>query len=465
MNSPVETLKQIINQVSYQLPISVGQEQSMFTKKTFLNILLILGILSAFVWSQQAEAKIIDFVGLATTNTDPVIGRPFNISIHTVDEVLPAVAYNPVDREYLVVWENLRPTVANDIYAQRISEQGQFLSWFAIAEGENPSVAYNPKNNSYLVTYTIYAGSDYDVYAQRVDYTGPFGNPIPVAFNLNENEANSAVAYNTHPLYDQFLVVWETITAPPAVQYKVEGMRVAGTEVSGGKQTIGGRIPVATDANYYFEPDVAYNLNMNEYLVVFTRQPGGGGEYDIYGRRVTRDGDPLPPTGPITIDGSPQSQYGPAVAAYRLNMTTPYLVVFSDFWNDTAGDVRGYLVDKEGNPNTLVNIATTPGLPELDPDIAQSESWDGYLVNWQQGSLGDYDIFGMRIRNDGYNYPAFDISSPSVIPGVCGRREPGIAAGDVSGLAVWVDPCGGAGGFDILGRMLGYQIYLPLAER
>jgi hypothetical protein len=418
---------------------------------------------TALCISQQVAAQVDRNSPIANANIGPVIGTPFTISWDSINEISPAVAYNSVDREYLVVWQNGR-AVNDDIYAQRISEQGNLLSWFSVAEGESPDVAYNPKNNTYLVVFQKWVGSDYDIYAQRVDFTGPLGSPFFVANNLNDTEHDPAVAYNTHPHHDEFLVVWENGISNPVTVDKIEGIRLAGTtgEGDGGYETIGGRIDITDINNYNRDPDVAYNLNMNEYLVVYTYEPGSGGPYDVYGRRVTWNGSPLTEE---VIDSSANNQFNPTVAAYRLNQDTPYLVVFTDFWNDTAGDVRGYLVDKDGKPNTLINIATVQGQREFNPAIAHNEAWEGYLVSWTQGPINDHDVLGMQVRNDGFYWPAFDISGTSGDLFACNRNDPDIAMGNASALAVWSDPCGSAGGIDILGRILGYQINLPLTLR
>jgi hypothetical protein len=93
----------------------------------------------------------------------------------------------------------------------------------------------------------------------------------------------------------------------------------------------GGRIPISMTSDSHQEPDVAYNLNMNEYFVVYNRPSTVGGDVNVYGRRITWDGAYL---SEIPIDTSGNDQFDPAVAAYRLNRTTPYLVVFSDQWNN-----------------------------------------------------------------------------------------------------------------------------------
>jgi hypothetical protein len=114
--------------------------------------IFILGLVVAIWFFRQATAEAFSRTKSVSTSLDPILGEPFTISTGTIHESASDVAYNSADGEYLVVWTNLK-AVSNDIYAQRISEQGEFLSWFYVADGENPKVAYNPKNNTYLVVF------------------------------------------------------------------------------------------------------------------------------------------------------------------------------------------------------------------------------------------------------------------------------------------------------------------------
>ncbi len=320
------------------------------------------------------------------------------------------------------------------------------------------------RTTHYLVVYQRYVSSDHDIYGQRVDFTGPLGPEFPIASYLNETEHHPAVAYNTHPNHDEFLIVWENIPPPPTIINKVQGQRVAGTAGGGdgGFQKIGGTLPIADNSDYNYEPDVAYNLNMNEYMVVYTRIAGGGGSYDVYGRRVTWNGVMLSEE---PIDSSGNDQYNPAVAAYRLNTATPYLVVFSDTWNDPATDVRGYLLNQQGQPVQLINIATASGQQEYNPAIAQNKSRGATSLPGTQGPVTDHDIFGIQVSDNGVTGSGFDVSGFAGSPMACDRQTSDVAVGDWAVLSVWADPCGDVGGLDIVGRMLGYWIYIPLSVR
>ncbi|MGB7095801.1 MAG: hypothetical protein WBD62_14255, partial [Anaerolineales bacterium] len=124
-----------------------------------------------------------------------------------------------------------------------------------------------------------------------------------------------------------------------------------------------------------------------------------------------------------------------------------------------------YMVNQQGQPVLLINIAQTPGQREFDPTISESETWGGYLVSWVRGLSGNTDIFGMQVSNTGFTNPEFDLSKYGNTPTVCDRGQPDIAIGMSTALGSWQDSCGSAGGVDIVGRMIGYRVYLPLVMR
>ena len=100
-----------------------------------------------------------------------LLGPEFQISLPTTpesDRHVPAIAYNWLHNEYLVVWHNVWPSGHRDIYARRVSDSGQLLSWFSISAGPNdraqPAVAYNAINDEYLVVWMYNANGDGSTY-------------------------------------------------------------------------------------------------------------------------------------------------------------------------------------------------------------------------------------------------------------------------------------------------------------
>ncbi|VAW52730.1 hypothetical protein MNBD_GAMMA06-802 [hydrothermal vent metagenome] len=142
----------------------------------------------------------------------------------------PAVSYNAMENEYLVVWAG-DDVVGNEreIYGQRINaatgaeigENDFRLSDMGPDNDSNfdandPDVSYNASNNEYLV---IWRGDDnlnsldneFEIFAQRINATtaAEIGDNdfrlSDIAFDVKSG-SNSAVSYNT--TNEEYLVVW-----------------------------------------------------------------------------------------------------------------------------------------------------------------------------------------------------------------------------------------------------------------
>lgn len=423
--------------------------------------LLRLGLLSviAFGLASTVRARV------------PLLDGPFGIAGGAGDTTNPAVAYNWQDRQFLVAYD-----LGNGWFSLALLTMQGTSAWdppvVNMSQGEHPALAYNSASNHYLLVWQEHDAASSIHRIRGIHLSSDGLTPLGSAFDIGASSlelSRPAVAFNTHPNHETYLVVWQQMQVSlPWGWQEVWAQRVAGVNggAPGGGNLIGGNFAVAynsvTPLWSYSEPDVAYNLNMNEYLVVYTREPIGGGQTDVYSRRVTRDGDLLSEQ---AVDHSANDQKNPSVAALRLNPNTPYLVAYTDYWNDPAGDVRGYLLNKQAQPQVLVNLAAAQGRQEQMPDIASSEPLEGYTVVWEQ-TENDWDIFGRRVRSDGALEEAFNISLYGLAAVPCHEQAPVVAGGSPVALAVWQDNCQGTpGSWNIVGRLLGHRVYLPLVVR
>jgi hypothetical protein len=127
-----------------------------------LILILLMGMLASLcIVPLSVQAK------PPTPFTSPPLSDFINIWANdSVDNLNPAVAYNSVHDEYLVVWENDRGAL-RDIYAQRVKGDGTLKSWFSVVSYANkwsylPDVAYSPVQDEYFIVYTYqYSASDY----------------------------------------------------------------------------------------------------------------------------------------------------------------------------------------------------------------------------------------------------------------------------------------------------------------
>jgi hypothetical protein len=171
-----------------------------------------------------------------------------------------------------------------------------------------PAVAYNSMDNEYLVVWYGddtggLANNEYEIFGQRVNAAtgaeigtdfrlsdmGPEGNP-------NYSARSPAVAYNSAG--NEYLVVWcgdDDTGALVSHEYEIFGQRVsaAGTELGANDFRLSDMGPDG-DANYdAYSPALAYSSADNEYLVVWSGDDDTGSlvdeEYEIFGQWFDAD--------------------------------------------------------------------------------------------------------------------------------------------------------------------------------
>ena len=293
----------------------------------------------------------------------------------------PAVAYNSVNDEYLVVWQE--DNGVNDeieIYGQRLDASGDEIGSddFRLSnmgpDGDpafdalNPALAYNATQNEYLV---VWHGDDeldnvVEIYGQRLNAAS--GDEVGLDdFVISDMGASGAdgrfrgqdvaAVYNSSD--DEYLVVWEgDDDTLPLVNDELEifGQRLAadGSPVGENDFRISDMGPDKSPAYAADNPAVAYNSVANAYLVVWSGDdnhdfgdgPLADGEIEVFGQRLAADGSPvgdndfrISDMGP---DGNPAFKTFGAEALYIAPLDE-YLVVWR---GDDDGDF-GPLVDDE----------------------------------------------------------------------------------------------------------------------
>ena len=305
-----------------------------------------------------------------------------------VDNRNPAVAYNVLHDEHLVVWENHRGDMV-DIYARRISGSGEVLSWFSIVSdsgrtNDQPVVSYSPVLDEYLVAYVYHLGSsDYDLWARRVAWDGSWMSaefPIDRAADL---QWNPSIAYNSQD--DEYMLVYENWWSDGTRDINGKRLSSEGTVLTT-QNIIGG-----SDFTRGF-PDVAYNEALNQYLVAYTRDIGTDG--DIFGRILTAWAAALTVETPICSDSFDQDFVALAAGPAE------YLAVWEDgTWGTDDYNIYACRIAGDGTP-----VGPSGGFPiaieterlHADPDVAFAQDGRGYLVAWRffNPLASGQDIFG-----------------------------------------------------------------------
>jgi len=329
----------------------------------------------------------------------------------TADDHTPVVAWNAVDNEYLVVWEDGRNEAARgtDIYGRRVSADGRPIGGDrrisglkATADDYKPAVAWNAVDNEYLVIWgdgRNEATRGWDVYGRRVGTDGkPVGGDRRISGkNATENDHTPAVAWNAAA--DDYLAVWQDQRNWATGGWDVYGRRVGADgkpigrdrRISGSKATVGEQ-----------DPAVAWNATADEYLVVWEdRRNEVTRGRDVYGRRVSADGKPVGGDRRISGKGATTDDDNPAVAWNAA--ANDYLVVWQDARNAATRkwDIYARAVGADGKPvgpDTLIS-GLNAFADEAYPAIACNQTAGQHLMvwtDWRNWPPRGSDIYGRR---------------------------------------------------------------------
>ncbi len=291
---------------------------------------------------------------------------------------------------------------ANDF---QVSQMGPDL-W-----GVLPAVAYNSLRDEYLVVWQGSAGllNEFEIFVRRIDAaTGQkLGEQIRISEMGEDGDTGTtaldpAVAYNA--VDDEYLVAWW------GEEVHLEGHEIYGQRLDGatGAEIGENDFPISSmgmDGFGVLFPRVVHNPMQNEYLVVWHGDPGINAEFEIYGQRlegatgaeVGEDDFRISQWGP---DGAFTCDAESPAAAYNL-ASNEYLVIWHTNGCDEPG-VYGQRLDgatglEIGENDFRIDVDGGGGLAAVayNPDAGE------YLVVWQE-VIADIDptseIYGQRLE-------------------------------------------------------------------
>ena len=294
----------------------------------------------------------------------------------------PAVAFNPIANEFLVVWQALHAPAACgpgftgelEIFAQRVDAATGALLGAPVTvsdagppcdgrfEPADPAVDFNPGDEEYLV---VWSGDDslgglvdneMEIFGQRITAAGAetgandfrisdMGGTGVTAFRA----AEPAVAFDFNK--EHYLVVWwgdDDVGALIDNEFEIFGQRLtaAGAETGANDFRISDMGDDGSTEYEAREPAVVYSTLSAEWLVVWTSDDNEGGvvngETEIFGQRIDPFGAEV---GDNDFRISQQGGSGDGT----IDAANPDVAL------DT--DTARYLVVWEGNPDDGVSIA------------------------------------------------------------------------------------------------------------
>jgi len=349
---------------------------------------------------------------------------------------------------YLITWDDERnfPTNDFDVYGARVTPGGTVLDTSGIpictvSGGQGPSaIAYDGTN--YLVIW-----NDARVHSDSSDIYGARLNPQGIVLDTNGffiGNADNWVSWFISVAFDgtNYLAVWQDYS--DTTGFDIYGARVNPSGVV--VDTI--KIPIARRIGSEDSPCVAFD-GMN-YLVAWYGAADSIPFAAIFYRRISPAGAMLDSSEKIlSIQAS--SQDYPAAAWGG----SSYFVVWDDergnsFENLIMKDLYGIRVSPTGAILDSQSILIASGnYYQIFPAIA----FDGtnYLVTYDSGALGIYDIYGVRINQSGV---ILDTVKIPICVNYFTQRYSTLAFDGANYLSLWQDERNGSSNFDIYGARI-----------
>ncbi|MDQ3033832.1 MAG: hypothetical protein M3Y87_15555, partial [Myxococcota bacterium] len=319
------------------------------------------------------------------------LGDPFVVPSRSPEgSIAPRVVHAPGIDAFLVTWlaeESGSSRVSARLVRANADGTPSFVSGdVSVSETarakhpeSSPSAAWSEASRTFVVTWADTEG-DLDVRARRLDAAAvPLGDEVLVS----SGEAFDAFpVVSVSPVGDTFLIAWtyEPVTGGGSIATR----RMTASDGALGEEHV---LYASTFENY---PDLAYDARRDRFFVVSWHI--GPGEHDVWGRFADTSGAPIGEVIPVAASAGFEGGDGIGVAYNR--EADAYTVVYQ---TDDL-DVWGSAMTGDGMPGASFEITTGARMGSYAPRVAAEDGAPRFLV---VASL-DFD----RIVAQGLDAPA-----------------------------------------------------------
>ncbi|MBI1177956.1 hypothetical protein GC207_11035 [bacterium] len=328
------------------------------------------------VWQDFRNGVHDDIMGSRVSNAGSVLDpNGFAITTALGAQRQPSIAGTPDG--YLVVWQDRRGGTTDDIYGARVGSDGTVLDLNGLAvctaTGDQKSPTVAALNGSYFVAWEDFrSGVSNRVYGTRIQSTGQIKTQDGFALSsvIGEQQAPRIVAST-----NQFFAVWQG--SANGTNFNIFGTRI--TELGIVQETNS----VLVNASTGDQTHPAIASKGGDFMVVWEDQRTSG-RTNLYSSRITANGTVLEPTGDLTAPETGKYRR-PALA----NIGSDYLLVYQTTDAGNIQRVRGVVQYPTSEPTISLSpgsaqfVAESGAVP-IDPSAILV---DGSTANFESGTL------------------------------------------------------------------------------
>lgn len=290
-------------------------------------------------WIKSAKAPVL---------IDPFVGNARERDGRVNSATWPALSYSTDTSEYLLIYEYEYAAGDHDILARRLDEHaepvgGTFPVSNSVRDERTPRIAYDQSYERYLVVYTVPDDPGSRVVGRRLSSTGALiGDEIPISPAADSYFEETPYVASDGQRY--FLVTYHSCPADSG------DCDIWSVRVSAYDGDIESRTQITTHSADDKFPTLAYSdAAHDEYLVTWQRcmegtNCGDYDDWDIYAQRVDRWNNKQPPAD-IHIAATPYPETQPDTAFDILN--DRYVVVYERYYGG-LNEIRDRMVRVDG---------------------------------------------------------------------------------------------------------------------
>jgi hypothetical protein len=246
------------------------------------------------------------------------------------------------------------------------------------------ALAFGPQGTATFAAWTDGRTGDNDIHGRLIEVDGSLGSDYKL-HPAPGDQQSPQVAYNSDD--DEYLVVWQDYRSG------VSNPDIFGQRISGDGLLVGENITVTTAAYRQIEPRIAYGSG--RYLVAWRHYPGASDNYyDVYGQFLYANGQPAGSVLQIANNSGALDRETPTDVVYNAT-SGKFLVVWQDLGNGNW-DILGRHVATNGTMDAAFQVSWTVS-QETSAAASYNPADDEYLVVWDAGE----DIAGRRLAGDG----------------------------------------------------------------
>jgi predicted lipoprotein with Yx(FWY)xxD motif len=334
----------------------------------------------------------------------------------------------------IIVWMDFRNGTDNDIYAQRVSSDGQ-VQWatngvpvcMAADNQQNPLLVSDGAGGAIVIWEDLRNGL-YDIYAQRIDSSGSplwTSDGAAIVTATGNQGGPRLVSDGTGGA----IMVWAD--GRSGTDYHIYAQRIDG---SGALQWAADGIPICTASFGQTNPEIASD-GVGGAIMVW--EDGRSGiENNVYAQRVNDSGIVQWTSDGVAICTAANNQYLPTVAPDGVGGA---IITWWDYRSGTQFDINAQRVSGAGSVQW-----TADGVPisipggQAPPTII-SDGSGGAIIVWYDDRNGmDSDVLAQRINSAGV--PQWMVNGMGISTAVGDQVRPQITSDGAGGaIIVWED--------------------------